>query len=143
MDIISTLDIENIVYDILNVPSLTGVMTGDVYLSDDRPLNSQLEDVEINTITMTQEPYPQQGVMNVNIYVPDMALAIGGVNQYKPNKSRLKIIIEIVKELIVNQTNKYISLNITNELMLSERSIRQSFINLRIEFIYYEKERKI
>jgi len=143
MDIISTLDIENIVYDILNVPSLTGVITGDVYLSDDRPLNSQLEDVEINTITMTQEPYPQEGVMNVNIYVPDMALSIGGVNQYKPNKSRLKTIIEIVKELIVNQTNKYISLNITNELMLSERSIRQSFINLRIEFIYYEKERKI
>lgn len=140
---ISILEIEHIIFDFLNVPSLTTLITGDVYLSDDRPLNSGLEDVEINTIAMTQEPYPQEGVMNLNIYVPDMAVSIGGVNQYKSNKNRLQAIIEVVKGLINEQSNKNLALTITNELLISEKSIRQSFINLRIEFIYYETERKI
>ncbi len=137
---ISVIDIESIIYDILNVPSLTGLISGDVYTSGDRPTNSDKEDVEINTITLTQEPYPQEGVSNINIYVPDIVVNLDGEQQQKANKTRLKLILEKVKSLLSNTKAKHVMIQIESENIIPDKDIKQHFVNLRIKYFYYEKE---
>lgn len=137
---ISTFDIETILYDILNVASLKSIISGDIYKSDDRPLNSDKEDIEINTIALTQEPYPQQGISNINIYVPDMEVSIDSKQQLKANKARLKLILEKVKLLLSNTKAKDIMIQIDSENIIPDKDIKQHFVNLRIKYFYYEKE---
>ena len=116
---ISVIDIESIIYDILNVPSLKGLISGDVYTSGDRPTNSGKEDVEINTIALTQEPYPQEGVSNINIYVPDITVNINGEQQLKADKTRLKLILEKAKSLLSNTKAKHVMIQIDSENIIS------------------------
>ena len=137
MDMISTFDIETIIYDILNVASLKNIISGDVYKSDDRPLNSDKEDIEINTIALTQEPYPQEGISNINIYVPDMEVNIEGKNQLKANKARLKTISDKVKELILSDRKVCFMIDLEN--LVKDSDIKQHFVNIRLSYNYYEK----
>ena len=133
---ISTFDIESILYDILNVNSLKSIITGSIYKSDDRPLNSQLEDIEVNTISLSQEPYPQEGVSNINIYVKDIEVNLDGIQQIKANKTRLKLISEKVKELIL-QDKTCIKIDLEN--IVNDSEIKQHFVNLRLSYTIYEK----
>ena len=137
MDMISTFDIETIIYDVLNVASLKSIISGDVYKSDDRPLNSDKEDIEINTIALTQEPYPQQGISNINIYVPDMEVSIDGKQQLKANKARLKAISDKVKELILSYRKVCFMIDLEN--IVKDSDIKQHFVNIRLSYNYYEK----
>jgi hypothetical protein len=137
---ISVIDIESVIYDILNVPSLKGLISGDVYTSGDRPTNSGKEDVEINTIALTQEPYPQEGVSNINIYVPDIVVNLDGEQQQKADKTRLKLILEKVKSLLSNTKAKHVMIQIESENIIQDKDIQQHFVNLRITYFYYEKE---
>ncbi len=134
---IDTFDIETIIWDILDVPSLKNLISGGVYKSNDRPLNSDKEDVEVNTIALTQEPYPQEGVSNINIYVPDMEISIGGIQQLKANKTRLKAISEKVKELIL--ADRKVCFKIDLENVVRDPNIGQHFVNIRLSYNYYEK----
>ena len=103
-------------------------------------MNSDKEDVEINTITLIQEPYPQEGVSNINIYVPDIVVNLDGEQQQKANKTRLKLILEKVKSLVSNTKAKHVMIQIESENIIQDKDIKQYFVNLRIKYFYYEKE---
>lgn len=63
------------VYDHLvqaNAKAATGI-TGGIWLLR-RPKNSAKEDIVVNVITMNADPM-QEGVLNVNIHVPNLVLA--------------------------------------------------------------------
>ena len=91
MDLKTSFDTDAILYGILSRSPLKAALSGGIYVGDDRPADSMAEDVVINTITLTQEYHPQQGVSNVNVYVSDKAVRIGDKEQFVADRVRLKM----------------------------------------------------
>lgn len=87
----TSLDAINILYlFIAGSELMTGIHkpNGGLY-KQQRPINSVQEDVVINSITLNHLQV-QSGVLNVNIHVPNLALAMAGiVDTTQPNFARL------------------------------------------------------
>jgi hypothetical protein len=132
---IQTFDTDNYLYGILNSSTeLKGALTGGIYKDDERPEGSEKEDIVVNTITTTQDYTPQKAVSNVNIYVPDISVKIGGQNQKKANRKRLKELSEMVVGIIRGARISGLSLWITNQTTVKEQGVDQHFVNLRVEW---------
>jgi hypothetical protein len=65
----TTLDAVDIVWKFLDASSLKTAITGKIY-KNQRPLDSEAEDVVINSLPINNGQV-QEGVMNVNIFVPN------------------------------------------------------------------------
>ena len=64
------MDIKDAVYSWLSESPLVGEVSGSLY-KDQRPLNSEVEDVTIAVLSGTTGQ-TQETVVNVNVYVPDL-----------------------------------------------------------------------
>ena len=109
-------------------------INGGVYYDDDRPNDSQNEDIVVNTIDVTMDSSPQLATSNVNIYVPDTAKIIDGSSQLKANRTRLR---ELTKEIICLLKNAQfvgIKLIVVNHNIISETNINQHYSNIRINW---------
>lgn len=74
------------------------VIRGKIY-KDNRPVNSDKEDIVINSLTMTNGLL-QNGVFNVNCYVPKRSITLGGITQYHKDNARLKVIADKVYQAL-------------------------------------------
>ena len=68
--------------------SLDTTITGSVYL-DFRPTDSEAEDIVINALPAPRTSW-QRCTANVNIYVQDVRVRLGGSVQLAPNRVRLE-----------------------------------------------------
>lgn len=131
-----TFDTDSILYGILNVTQVTSVISGKVYAGD-RPDNSELEDITINTIDLTQEFEPQLGTSNVNVHVADLTATIGGKQQRKEDRSRLKAISTMVLSALRSAKVEGLSLTISGQTTIREAEINQHYVNLRINWFIH------
>ena len=97
MDLKTSFDTDAILHGILSRSPLKAALSGGIYVGDDRPADSTAEDVVINTFVLTQEYHPQQGVSNVNVYVSDKPVRIGGKEQFVADRVRLKMLTDIAR----------------------------------------------
>jgi hypothetical protein len=133
-----TFDTDNYLYGVLKAStSLVTLITGGIYVMGERPDNSELEDIVINTITLTQDSTPQRGVSNVNIHVADIDVTVRGTKQKKANRKRMQDLTTAV--LAVLTAAKITGLNywVTNQSTIKEVDVSQHFVNLRIEWSIY------
>lgn len=130
-----TFDIDAIVYKMLNVPTITDVISGGIYVGeDDRPNDSGKEDIVINSITLTQDYLPQLGTSNVNIYVPDKPRKINGAQQYKAHTQRLKLITKKVIEIIRSTIVTGLKISLGPQTVIAEADIKQHYVNIRLSW---------
>lgn len=129
-----TFDIDAIVYKMLNVPTIADVISGGIYVGDDRPSDSAKEDIVINSITLTQDYLPQLGTSNVNIFVPDKARKINGTQQYKACRKRLKLITEKVTEIIRSTIVTGLKISLSSQTLIAEADIKQHYVNIRLSW---------
>lgn len=130
-----TFDIDAIVYKMLNVPAITDVISGGVYVGeDDRPDDSAKEDIVINSITLTQDYLPQLGTSNVNIFVPDKARKINGMQQYKEHRQRLKLITKKVTEIIRSTIVTGLKISLGPQTVIAKADIKQHYVNIRLSW---------
>jgi hypothetical protein len=130
-----TFDIDAIVYKMLNVPAITDVISGGVYVGeDDRPDDSAKEDIVINSITLTQDYLPQLGTSNVNIFVPDKARKINGKQQYKERRQRLKLITKKVTEIIRSTIVTGLKISLGPQTVIAKADIKQHYVNIRLSW---------
>lgn len=130
----TTLDLDTILFRLLKNSAISTAISGGIYLMNSRPSNSEKEDIEINSITLTQEYLPQTGTSNINIYVPDMAVKINNEEQRQPNIKRLKELLAIAMEIIRSANIEGLKIIPTNEAVLSEPNIKQHFVNIRCDW---------
>lgn len=64
----TTIDLVNILYELINVPAVKSLINGGVY-KNERPVNSSLQDVVIGSTTVDNEAF-QNGVGYINIHHP-------------------------------------------------------------------------
>lgn len=132
-----TFDTDAYLYGILkNTTAITSAITGSVYAGQ-RPLSSELEDITINTIALTQEYEPQLGTSNVNIHVADQSATIGGVAQKMANRTRLKAISELVFTAIRESKIAGVGFTIENQTTIQEPETAQHYVNIRINWFIH------
>lgn len=131
----TTFDLNTILFRILNVHKDELALTGAIYKDDDRPMNSEKEDISINTIDLTVDYAPQIATSNVNIHVPDKIVKLGGSDQYKKNDPRLKELTAKVIDLIKSEHVPDVGLNIEDQSLLKDvDSSHQHYSNIRISW---------
>lgn len=127
-------DTDSILYGILSKSPVKNAINGGFYIGDDRPDDSQDEDIVVNSIDLTQDYHPQIGTSNVNIYVPDMQVKIKGKQQTKANRTRLKALSEKTMNVLREAKVPGLMFTIENQAILAEPSVKQHFVNIRISW---------
>lgn len=131
----TTNDTDKVLFDVLKASAeLTGSITGDIFMTGDRPDNSEKEDIVINTITLSQDSEPQKGTSNINIYVPDMDVKIGGLSQKKANRKRLQALTALVLTALRSANIQGLRFWPTNQNNIKEPALSQHFSNIRIDW---------
>lgn len=127
-------DTESILYGILSKSPVKNAISGNIYVGDDRPDDSEDEDIVVNSIDLTQDYLPQIGTSNVNIYVKDMSAKIKGKQQMKANRTRLKALSEKTITALKGAKITGLLFTVDNQAVLAEPSIKQHFVNIRISW---------
>lgn len=102
-----------------------------------RPLNSILEDVVINSLGLNREDV-QEGVLNVNIFVPNLNLPSNAADKSQPDTARLTYLLNLANtalgegEEIWESTGNYCFRLQQDNLFQDENN--QHYLNLRVEF---------
>ncbi len=122
--------IENDVYDFVK-EQLETVIKGKVYI-EERAFNSKEEDAVISIIASTAEQI-QSGMLNINIYVPD----IDNIDYKKvKNKTRCDelelFMLELIESLSTKNEYKFKLKN--NVQTFKEAEIEQHFVNTKLKF---------
>lgn len=127
-------DTDSILYGILSKSPVKNAISGSIYVGDDRPDDSEDEDIVVNSIDLTQDYLPQIGTSNVNIYVKDTPKKIKGKQQMKANRTRLKALSEKTMTVLRGAIVPGLKFTIENQAILAESSIKQHFVNIRISW---------
>lgn len=130
----TSFDTEAILFDLLSKSPLNNAIGGGIYVGDTRPEDSTDEDVVVNTITLTQDFLPQIATSNVNIYVSDTSKTIKGKKQLQANRTRLKALSEKAMDVLRNARITGLKLIPISQVMLAESSIKQHYVNIRIDW---------
>ena len=124
----TVLDGKQWILEFLLAAGVQSSISGKIY-KDKRPSGSTKEDIVINSLTMTND-YMQNGVFNVNIYVPMISVTINGVTQLQKNNARLKQLADLVYPVLDDAwTNNY-NVDIDNHQDFEEAN--ENFYNFRV-----------
>lgn len=125
----TTSDVIDLAYSIVYESSLRTEITGVIYKRK-RRLNSELEDIVINSLPLGNLDV-QQGVINVNIHVPDLKLPTNPVD-FQPDTARLKELGSIGANLFKKLYKDDYLFEVENENVIQDD--HDHFVNLRVSF---------
>lgn len=105
-------------------------ISGNIYI-DKRPTTTK-EDIVINSLTMNGRQM-QNGVFNVNCYVPNLSIKVEGITTQIPDRVRLKAISSYVAEVLKSvYKNQQYNLSIENIEQFEEETEKANYINFRL-----------
>ena len=123
-------EIEQDIYNLLKGSSIETIISGSVYKSGLRPINSNLEDAIVTFLAGISNQI-QTGVVNLNIYVPDIILN----GQNVKNTARIETIEAEIKTWFETLVNIKYEIKLDSTIkVFEEPDIQQHFINTRLNF---------
>lgn len=129
-----SIETDDILFTVLNGSAvLKAELKGGIYTMGERPDGSTAEDIVVNNLNLTHE-IPQSGTSNVNIHVPDEKVKIGGKEQYKTARERLRLLTGLVLAALKAANIEGLTFWVSNETTIREENIKQSYNNLRVEW---------
>ena len=130
----TTIDINDILYPIINVTSVKNTIDGGVYRNK-KPLNSELRDIVILPLSnYVGEEIINEATFMINCFCKNFTNGT-------PDITKLRAIINAVVAVIeaYNNTSNYYVFDITNQILLQDvDQTSMSYINLRMQ-CYIEK----
>lgn len=127
-----TFDMDSIMFELLNGnQTIKSLINGSVYNAQ-RPLNSEKEDIVVNTITLTQDSDPQIGVSNINVHIPDKQVKISGVQQTLADNAKLKQVSDEVLTAVRAARIEGLKFIPESQTTVQEAEIKQHYSNIRI-----------
>ncbi|MEI6752350.1 MAG: hypothetical protein WCK78_04210 [Paludibacter sp.] len=124
-------EIEEEVYDLIDKSTIKTNISGELYREGMRPLNAETEDAVVSFLTGLDGQI-QTGVLNLNLYVPDIV----SNNLTVKNTSRCTELEKLVNSFIQSHSvsgDYYFELDKTIQTYKAE-GIEQHFVNCRIKF---------
>ena len=124
----TTIDINDILYPIINVTSVKNTIDGKVYRNK-KPLNSELQDIIIIPLSnYVGEEVINEATFMINCFCKNF-------NNGTPDITKLRLIINAVVAVIeaYNNTSNYYVFEIVNQILLNDvDQTSMSYINLRL-----------
>jgi hypothetical protein len=127
----TTLDTNNVLFEALKNSSLKSAITGKVYKGK-RPINSNTEDVVINSLPITNEQL-QRSVSNVNIFVPDINVSGSAIDKV-PNYVRLKQLMVFAESDLSAGISGEFLWSIQQQTVIEDNESDSHYVNIRIDF---------
>ena len=121
-------DAINILFQIVNNSPLKAAINGTVNKLK-RPSGSDKEDIVINSIMLGDTNF-QEGVFNVNIYVPNLSVKKSSL----PNTTRLRELLGLAVTTLQEVSGDDYLFWVSSQSIFEELDINYHFLNLRIEF---------
>jgi len=131
----TTADQDQILYNILKDSALNTELNGGLYKGE-RPQNSTLEDIVVSSMMVDNSDF-QEGVANVNIYIPKMDLSIGGASQKMRDSKRISDVLILAVQALKENFGTFYSLWTSKIQEFDEPQINQTRLSIRIEFRLY------
>lgn len=129
------IDIKDDVFALVQGSELSDAITGSVY-KDQRPLNSEKEDIIISMIARDAGYQIQQAEVNVNIYVPDITRDLDKIE----NTIRLRQLSSIAISLFEYVHRGDMILSLSSQEIIKVNGLDWHVINNRLR-IYYNNEK--
>lgn len=123
------------IFELLSQSNVKTLITGNIY-KDKRPSGSTKEDIVINDISMDNS-FLQDGVFNVNCYVPMLSVSLNGITQSMPNSNRMLEISKAVYPIFENIFRPKFNLTLVNHNTFEEEAEKANYINFRINLKAY------
>ncbi|AUD00936.1 hypothetical protein [Spirosoma pollinicola] len=125
----------SILYAHVSVTALTGLVTGSLYKMS-RPNGSTLEDIVINGLPVNGSQV-QLGTANVNIYVPDLLITVGGNSQPVPDTARLEYLEGQAATILSESFTQTHSFTLGSITIIPAEEIPMHYINVRVDFQFF------
>lgn len=123
------------IFELLNQGNIKSTINGLLY-KDKRPAGSTKEDIVINSVSM-ENSFLQDGVFNVNCYVPMISIKENGITQNVPNAPREEAITQAVYPLLENIFRPQFNLTVVNHSTFEEVEEKATYVNFRINLKAY------
>ena len=123
------------ILELLNQSNVKTIISGKIY-KDKRPIGSTKEDIVINSLPMTSN-FLQNGIFNINCYVPYISVKIDGVDQNMPNNARLEAIAKAVYPVFDDIYKDDYNVDVEDHQSFSEEAEKASYINFRVSLNAY------
>lgn len=128
---ITTLEIENIIFLHLRDSALADEITGKVYKRS-RPPQSNVEDVVINCLPVNNAQL-QAAVVNVNIHVPNIKVQAGNFTDgAHPNHPRMLELANIARGILDEQWGDDYSFRVQQQNVFEDEA--DHYVNFRVDF---------
>lgn len=103
----------------------------------ERPLDSELEDVVINVIALGRDDV-QEGVLNVNVFVPNLKFDDRKTDKAQPDTARLNYLLKLAIQALgegeeIWELNGQYCFKIQQETVFPDEN-NQHYANIRVEF---------
>lgn len=138
MEYYDIFDLNNLVYRILKDSGIDSQISGGLY-SRTRPDDSVLEDIVVNTLSLTTDYTPQQGMVNINIHVPDIKVNINGKTNSKLNAVRLEQLGKAVCDIVENVKMQGFNISVSAVSLLEESERQEHYANIRVQIYIFKK----
>ncbi len=129
---ITTFDIENILYRKLDLSSLKTAITGKIRKKE-RPAGSKLEDIVVNCLPVPNDQL-QRTVANVNVFVPNQVINENGVQEMVINHARLKTLTDSVLVLLNDVMIGDVYYEVQQQQTIEDPESQSHFTNIRLNF---------
>lgn len=101
-----------------------------------RPFNSKVEDIIINALPIS-DTIPQECVVNVNCYVPNIEVSIKGqVNQSVADTKRMKTLADLLVGILNDIKGDGYFYFVSGQGNFQNEAGNEYYINLRITFLF-------
>jgi hypothetical protein len=129
----TALTLDTLVFQLIWGSSVRSLITGSIYKGE-KSVNSTLEDVVVGTIAVSPDEFTQRATCNINFYVPDLNVTIGGVSQKVQDRLRLESLSNLVINLFPKVGTDYIAWIGDSPGKIFKEVGDMHYANIRIEF---------
>lgn len=128
----TNLEAIDILFTKLDGSSLKTAITGSICKLK-RDADSNKEDVVINSLPFNNEQL-QQGILNVNIHVPDVVVNVNNVQDKQPDFARLKTLADMAVEILDDNWASTYNFSVQQQNVMHDPEAGSHYVNIRIEF---------
>lgn len=125
------IDIKDWVYSHIKYSALVSMLSGAVY-KDQRPLNSEVEDITIAVLSRDAGSQIQTAIVNVNIYIPD----ISRDREYIENTTRLREVSSAAAALLEYWQDGSIKSRLQQQEIFKVNGVAYHVINNRLRITF-------
>ncbi|MDF2931213.1 MAG: hypothetical protein K0R36_544 [Chryseobacterium sp.] len=130
---VTTFELKSIVYNLVKVSAFKTILNGDIYI-DERPLNSDKNDIVIGALSIPNEVLMPSTVL-INIYAKNIKSGTTDVPNLAVLNNATKLIMPLVDEIYLESKKTYLEIEYQRDYKVDGANERVSVIRLKTRTI--------